>query len=55
MADKQIGTTVWISCRAKQGCPGRQAVLKMKSKLPQGGTAIRYTCTVCKGSFHITY
>jgi len=52
---KKAGTkTVWITCRAKAGCDGKQAILVFEKKLPQGGTARRYRCTTCNGSFHIT-
>ena len=46
--------TVWITCRAKAGCEGKQATLVFENKLPEGGTARRYRCLTCGGAFHIT-
>lgn len=45
--------TIWMSCRAKQGCPGQQATIVMQNKTPGGGTATRYRCQTCGGAFHI--
>ena len=52
--DKDAGKVVWISCRARDGCDGKQAIYVMKHKLPQGGTSYRYRCKTCGGAFHIT-
>jgi len=46
--------TVWITCRAKAGCEGKQATLVFENKLPEGGTARRYRCQTCNGVFYIT-
>lgn len=43
--DKDIGTTVWRSCRA--GCGGNQATVELKLKLEAGGIRIRYRCESC--------
>jgi hypothetical protein len=45
---------VWIACRAKQGCEGKQAKVVMQNKTPGGGSATRYRCLTCGGSFHIS-
>lgn len=46
--------TVWITCRAKAGCEGKQALVIFEKKLPEGGTVRRYRCITCNGAFHIT-
>jgi hypothetical protein len=43
--DKDIGTTVWRSCR--WGCGGNKAIVELKLKLEAGGTQIRYRCEDC--------
>lgn len=43
--DKDIGKTVWRSCR--KGCGGNQAVIELKLKIDTGGTRIRYRCENC--------
>jgi hypothetical protein len=45
---------VWVTCRASAGCDGKMAKVVFRTKLPQGGTAIRYRCQTCNGAFHIT-
>ena len=45
---------VWIACRAKQGCEGKQAKVVMQTKTPGGGCATRYRCMTCGGAFHIS-
>lgn len=53
--DPKVGTTAWISCRAKAGCQGKQAVYQMAFTLASGGRSIRYRCSTCGGVFHLTY
>ena len=52
--DPMAGKVVWISCRARAGCEGKQAKITMRFKLPQGGTSIRYRCLTCNGVFVVT-
>lgn len=47
-------TPVWISCRATQGCEGRQAVMTLKGNIAQG-RYIRYKCLTCNRAFNIVY
>lgn len=73
MNDKQINPNlkpkkiVWISCRANEDCPGKQAeILTIRSNSPTGKTQIgsfgaaqagqfvRYRCLTCNGVFTIT-
>lgn len=51
---KKDQPTVWVSCRAKAGCDGKEARLVFKRKLGSGGKTIRYRCLKCNGAFHIT-
>ncbi len=46
-----VGKTVWVNCRARRGCEGNQVVIVRHVKLHAGGTAIRYKCNSCGGSF----
>jgi len=45
--------TVWVSCRAKAGCEGKQAIIVFSNKTPGGGHVTRYRCTKCGGAFHV--
>jgi hypothetical protein len=47
------GPEVWFSCRAKEGCPGKQARLLLKVKNPGGGALVRYRCLTCLRMFSI--
>lgn len=53
--DPQAGKSVWMKCRAKAGCEGNNCVYVRKFRLPAGGQSIRYRCSTCTGTFHITY
>jgi len=53
--DPQAGKSVWMKCRAKAGCESNSCVYVRKFRLPAGGQSIRYRCTACNGTFHITY
>lgn len=47
---------VTMNCRAKEGCPGREAYLVFTKSIPLihgGGTTYRYRCTTCKGVWHL--
>ena len=48
---------VWMSCRATEGCEGKQAYITLMKRNPitaGGGTSYRYRCTTCNGVWHIT-
>jgi hypothetical protein len=45
---------VWVSCRGKKSCDGKQARVLLKQKLGMGGTVIRYVCTTCNRPFSTT-
>jgi len=45
---------VWMKCRATKGCPGNEAKVEMKQKLPTGGTFLKYKCLTCGKGFGIT-
>jgi len=56
--------TVWIACRATEGCPGNQAeIVFSRSNNPAGadggffpaagGRTIRYRCQTCGKPFHV--
>lgn len=48
---------VWMKCRAKESCPGNEAYLFMvvtQDVTVGGGKVYRYSCTTCKGSWHLT-
>lgn len=51
--DPDAGKIVWISCRAKRGCDGKQATIVFRKRTPGGGVAARYRCMTCSGAFHI--
>lgn len=53
--DPQAGKSVWMKCRAKAACEGNNCVYVRKFRLPAGGQSIRYRCSTCNGTFHITY
>lgn len=53
--DPQAGKSVWMKCRAKANCEGNTCIYIRKFRLPTGGQSIRYRCTTCTGTFHITY
>jgi len=50
---KPVEETVWMSCRAKQGCEGKQAKVVFRKRTGGGGVASRFRCLACGGSFHI--
>jgi len=55
---KKKDETVWMSCRARQGCEGNQAKVVFRRRLAiqqGGGTATRYRCMTCNGVFHIRH
>jgi len=52
--DGDIDKIVWVSCRGKRDCPGKQAKIVMKMRLPQGGISIRYRCQTCNKVFYVT-
>ena len=56
MAQKieKINKKVWVACRAKPLCEGKEALMVFKSKLASGGKTIRYKCLTCGCSFHVT-
>jgi len=45
--------TVWMACRATQGCPGNKTKVEMKQKLPSGGTYLKYKCLTCGKGFGV--
>lgn len=51
---KEEGPEVWFSCRAKEGCPGKQARLLLRVPKPGGGALLRYRCLTCKQTFSIS-
>ena len=51
----QAGKSVWMKCRANAGCEGNSCVFIRKFRLPSGGQSVRYRCSKCTGTFHITY
>ena len=52
MEKPQIGSVVWMACRAVQGCEGKNAKLIQVRKV-NGSTAFRYRCQSCKRLFTI--
>lgn len=50
----KIGAKLWIGCRASPQCKGKYAILLRVNELPEGGTAFRYRCEICKQQFGIT-
>jgi len=44
---------VWVSCRAKNRCEGKQAKVLLKKNDGMNGTWIQYVCTSCKTPFSI--
>ena len=50
----EVGPEVWISCRAKEGCSGKNARLILKQKNPGGGAILRYRCLTCNRTFSIS-
>jgi hypothetical protein len=50
---QETGPEVWFACRAKSGCPGKQARLLLQVKKPGGGSMLRYRCLTCKQTFSI--
>lgn len=44
---------MWINCRAKAGCEGKEATLVMTANNPGGGRILRYRCMTCKGTWHL--
>jgi hypothetical protein len=44
---------VWVACRSKAGCEGKQAQVVWSKKKPGGGSITRYKCRDCGGAFHI--
>ena len=48
----EIGDTVWLSCRAAQGCEGKQSKLVQIRKV-NGSHVYRYRCMSCKRLFQI--
>lgn len=53
--DPRIGKTVWMACRASNGCEGRNCEVKRTFKLPTGGQSIHYKCLSCNKGFTITF
>jgi hypothetical protein len=51
---KEEGPEVWFSCRAKEGCSGKQARLLLRVKKPGGGALLRYRCLTCKQIFSLS-
>jgi hypothetical protein len=44
---------VWMSCRARAGCEGKQQQVVWKHRQPGGGFNFRYRCTTCNGVWHL--
>lgn len=53
--------SVWIACRATEGCDGNIAVidqetdheLPMGKETAHGGKSVRYVCRKCGRAFHV--
>jgi len=54
--------TVWMACRATEGCEGNLAVIdhefnhdiQMGNDTAYGGKTVRYVCQKCGRAFHIS-
>lgn len=44
---------VWVACRAKNKCEGKQARVLFKKNEGMGGTRIQYVCKTCNTPFSI--
>ena len=64
MDEKKKEEKVFIACRAKEGCPGREAIITLvRNNTPNmpgggfmpesGGRMVRYRCLTCGGTFTI--
>jgi hypothetical protein len=51
---EKINKKVWVACRAKARCEGKESLMVFKRKLATGGKTIRYRCLTCGCSFHVT-
>lgn len=45
---------VWVACRARAGCEGKQCEIVWDKKTKGGGRNLRYKCTTCGGAFHVS-
>jgi len=64
MPDTKENEKVWISCRAKEGCPSTYAkIIMIRNQNPTpgmgqfnitaGGKIVRYQCCTCNGIFTV--
>ena len=44
---------VWFSCRARPGCPGKEAKVIFTKGTPGQLSVTRYRCLTCGGSWHV--
>lgn len=51
---KDVGKSVWMTCRGDRPCGGTQATITMKSSTPGGGWSVRYQCQKCGTSYSIS-